>query len=231
MDLRYIKKLNVENDQPSKIISIKKNDEDYLPINNFNNYYTFDKNNKYSIQLNFQKIDENYLLYKVKLIEFSENNIELLNESNTRIYNETDIDKFILFNFSNFSKIKVSQKKGLSIFNKAIINETQYKIFPLEIQNIEFEKLENNNIEIEKANNSDYGVLMISLKEKSTEIEFIFENDKENNKNKKKNKLSTFEIVMITLSCFIFLIIVGVVILLVLRKRRNSRTTEARFKS
>ena len=48
---------------------------------------------------------------------------------------------------------------------------------------------------------------------------------------KKKSKLSTFEIVMITLSCFIFLIIVGVVILLVLRKRRNSRTTEARFKS
>ena len=36
---------------------------------------------------------------------------------------------------------------------------------------------------------------------------------------------------MITLSCFIFLIIVGIVILLVLRKRRNSRTTEARFKS
>ena len=72
---------------------------------------------------------------------------------------------------------------------------------------------------------------MINLKEKNTEIEFIFENDKENNKKKSNNKLSSFEIVLITVSCFIFLIIVGGVILIVLRKRRNSRETEARFKS
>ena len=36
---------------------------------------------------------------------------------------------------------------------------------------------------------------------------------------------------MIVISCFIFLVIVGVVILIILRKRRNSRNTEAKFKS
>ena len=227
----YIKKLNVENDEPSNIVLIKKNDENYIPINKFSNYYTFENNSKYSIQLNFLKMDDNYLLNKVEFIEFSENNIEFIDESNILVYNETDIDKFILFNFNKFSKLKINQKKGSSIFNKAIINETQYNIFPIELQNIDFEKIENNNIEIKKENDDNFGVLMISLKEKDTEIEFKFESDKENNKGKKKSKLSTFEIVMITVSCFIFLVIVGLVILLILRKRRNSRKTEARFKS
>ena len=227
----YIKKINVENGEPSKLISIKKNDEDYIPINILNNYYTFENNNIYSIQLNFQKFDENYLLNKVEFIEFSKNNIEFINQSKVIVYNETDIDKFILFNFNNFSKLKVNQKKGSSIFNKAFINETQFKIFPVEIQNIEFEKIENNNFEIKKENNDDFGVLMISLEEKNTEIEFILENDKENNKDKKKSGLSAFAIVMICISCVIFLLLIGGVIIIVLRKRRNNRKTESRFRS
>ena len=98
------------------------------------------------------------------------------------------------------------------------------------MQNIEFEKVENNNFEIEKKDNGNYGVLMINLKEKNTEIEFILENDQENNKQKSKSK-SAFVIVLIIVSCFIFLLIVAGVIFIVLRKRRNSRKTEARFKS
>ena len=96
------------------------------------------------------------------------------------------------------------------------------------MQNIEFEKIENNSIEIKKEDNDNYGVLMINLKEKNTEIEFILENA---NKKKSKSKLTAFEIVLITVSCFIFLLIVGGVIIIVHRKRRNSRETEARFKS
>ena len=226
----YIKKINVENEGLSKIISIRKNDGNFIPINNFNNYYTFENSNIYSIQLNFQKSGENYLLNKVQFIEFSENNIEYINKSKTIVYNETDIDKFILFNFNKFSNLKVNQKTGSSLFSKAIINETQYAIFPIELQNIEFEKIENNNIEIEKKDNGNYGVLMINLKEKNTEIEFILENDQENNKQKSKSK-SAFVIVLIIVSCFIFLLIVAGVIFIVLRKRRNSRKTEARFKS
>ena len=241
----YIKKINVENEGLSKIISIKKNDGNFIPINNFNNYYTFENSNIYSIQLNFQKSGENYLLNKVQFIEFSENNIEYINKSKTIVYNEnnieyinksktivyneTDIDKFILFNFNKFSNLKVNQKTGSSLFSKAIINETQYAIFPIELQNIEFEKVENNNFEIEKKDNGNYGVLMINLKEKNTEIEFILENDQENNKQKSKSK-SAFVIVLIIVSCFIFLLIVAGVFI-VLRKRRNSRETETRFKS
>ena len=151
------------------------------------------------------------------------------NKSKTIVYNETDIDKFILFNFNEYSKLKVNQINGSSIFNKAIINEAQYSIFPKEIQNIEFEEIENNNLEIKKKDNGNYGVFKIYLKEKNTEIEFILENDQDNNKQKSKSK-SAFVIVLIIVSCFIFLLIVAGVFI-VLRKRRNSRETEARFKS
>ena len=215
LNKNYIKKINIKNGEPSKVISIKNNDDNFKPINS--NYYTFERNNIYSIQLNFQKIDETYLLNGFQFIYFSEANIEYLSESKVKTYNEIDIDKFILFNFNSFSKLKAIKKKGAPIFNKAIINENQYNIFPRELQNIKFEKLDNNNIEIEKQNDVNYGVLMINLNEKVTEIEFKLENDDANNGT---NKLSTFAIVMISISYFIFIVILGVVIRILIKKSK-----------
>ena len=76
LNKNYIKKINIKNGEPSKVISIKKNDDNFKPINS--NYYTFERNNIYSIQLNFQKIDETYLLNGFQFIYFSEANIEYL---------------------------------------------------------------------------------------------------------------------------------------------------------
>ena len=221
----YIKKIiikNNNNDFPSKLLSIKKNKEDNIPI--LNNYYMFEKNNKYSIQFNFEKNDNDYILNELKMIEFSEKNIERLNESIIRIYNETDInldlDKFILFNFNNFTKLKVNQKKGISLFNKAIINETQYNNFPIDIQNIKFEKIDINDIdniiEIKKQDNYNFGILMINFKEKNNEIEFIFENEKE------ETGLFNLNIILIFALGFSLIIIIIIVIIIIKRRKRKS---------
>ena len=50
----YIKKFNVDSDEPSKIVSIKKNNNNFISINNNNKYYTFEEGNTYSIQIKLQ---------------------------------------------------------------------------------------------------------------------------------------------------------------------------------
>ena len=219
----YIKKLNVDSDDPSKIISIKRNTESFISINNNNKYYTFEEGNTYSIQIKLQKLNENYILNRVELNNFSDDNIEYLRQSNIIVYNETGEDKFILFNLKDYSKLQIIQRNGTSIFNIANLTERQYKIFPREIQNIIFEKLENNNIEIKKKDN-EYGLLMINLIKESTEIEFKLEEEDDD------DGLSTFKIVIISISCFLFLVILAIIIIY-LRKRKNNEEIENNFRA
>ena len=121
-------------------------------------------------------------------------------------------------------------KKGKSIFNKAIINEMQYNKFPKDIQNINFEEINsiNNNFEIIKQNDDNYGVLMINLKEKNNEIEFLFRNKENDDESSNSGELSTLHIVLISVSGLIFILIVVLVIIIVIRKKRKSSDFETR---
>ena len=211
----YIEKFDLESGKSSNFISIKKNDGQFIPL--INNYYYFQKNNEYSIQMNFIEEGNNYILNPVKMLQISENNIEYLNSSKNITYKEINKDKFILFNFTTFSKLKINFNIPTFIVHKAFISENQYKIFPSEIEKINFEKIEDNDIEIEKKDNSNYGIVILNLKQ-SSDIQFNFG---------KKGGLTTLHIVLISVGSVLFIgIIIAVIIIVIKKKRKNNIETK-----
>ena len=64
---------------------------------------------------------------------------------------------------------------------------------------------------------------MINIIEKSTEIEFKFEEDNDDG-------LSTFHIAIISISCLLFIVIL-VIIIIYLRKRKNNEEIENNFRA
>ena len=220
----YIKKFDVASDiNASEIISIRKynskdnfvNNEDFEPIKN--NYYYFEKNNNYYIQVKLIKVENHYILNPFKIIEFSQKNIDNIKESKNITYSENNIDKFILLDFGQYSKIKISLIYSTSTINMANITFYQYHIFPKDIQNITFKKSYKNEIEIEKADNNSYVALLINVKQNPTNIEIMFINNNSN----PKNGLSVLAIALISVSCVIFVVIVVVIIIVVIKKKKK----------
>ena len=127
----------------------------------------------------------------------------------------------------------------------ANISISQYEIFPKEIQNIKFEKIELNDIEFKKYNNDSYIALLINLKQNVTSLEITFVKDKssdkedssdsesdrddDDGKQKEPEGLSTLNISLIAVSCVIFVVIVIVVIIII--KKRSAKNNSAKIES
>ena len=88
-----------------------------------------EKSYSYYITINIIKVENKYLLNPVRITEFSKGNIEYLNTSKSLTYNDVNIDKFILLDFTQYLKININLIKGSSTINKALISYRQYKIF------------------------------------------------------------------------------------------------------
>ena len=226
---KYFKKFYIESSNISQYISIKRYnsqnnllyDSDFETLKN--KYYYFENNTNYYIKEEFIKVEKNYILYPFKLIELHQENIKRINKSEIISYNKSDIDKFILLNFGESSKIYLSFINTFSKIEMADINFNQYQNFPKNIQNISFEKIDKNNIEIKKAKDDSYIVLLIDLEENPANISIQFEAKKEEIKSK---GLSTLSIVLISVSCVIFVVIVVVVIIVIKKKKKKDINTQ-----
>ena len=191
------------------------------------------------------KDNNKYILNPFKLIEFPQKNIERINESKNISYTENNTDKFVLLDYGEFSTIKIYFKNSFSEINMANISISQYEIFPKEIQNIKFEKIELNDIELKKYNNDSYIALLINLKQNVTSLEITFVKDKssdkedssdsesdrddDDGKQKEPEGLSTLNISLIAVSCVIFVVIVIVVIIII--KKRSAKNNSAKIES
>ena len=160
----YIKKLNINSKDPSKIISIKKNDNDNINI--LNNYYTFENNNKYIVQLNLIKNQDIYILKEINIQSIPENNIQNL-EIGELIFTDK-IDKFIKINDKEISSFEIINIIGEPHYFIAYINETQYNDFPRNINKIKFNEL--NDMIIKRHANYFYTILILSLNDDKTEL-------------------------------------------------------------
>ena len=210
LDYEYIKKIEIPNINRSdirKIISIKKDDGEYKPLNF--NYFNFETNSKYNIIINLNKKDEyEYTLEKFIIKEFSLDNIQDFSLGK-KTYNNKE-DKFLIINWENYDNIKINIviNNNNTEFYMAKINNNQTKDLYKEFQNMNFEKLENLNIE--KPNDSKYEVLMIELKEKDTEIIFEKKSGEE-----EIDSGSSIPLVYIILGVFASLLIVVALIFII----------------
>ena len=224
----HFKKFVMENDNISELNSIQVNSNSIL-----NNFYYFKKFYDYSIRINFIKkenVNKNaYVANPFKLIELPMDNFEYINKSRNISFNETNIDKFLLFDLGSFTKVTINLYNNTSIIKKAIIDFFQYKFFPEDIHKIKFEKVENNSLEIKKDENVIYGIFSINSFQNSTKMEFIFVNDTSpDNINNGGKGLSTLSIVLISVSGAIFIAVLIIVIIII--KKKTSKNKEIKIK-
>ena len=222
----HFKKFYIESDNITNIISIKKYFGNYKPL--INNYYYFERSYSYTIKINSIKFDNYYIFNQVKLTEFSANNIEKLNTSKNIIFNETNVDKFILLDFTGYSKIIITLINGSSTLQYAKPSLFQYLNFPRDVQNINFEKIQNNSIEIKKKN-SNYMILLAHLNQDLTNIEINFKNEKNTDNDSTgghkdgNDGLSTLNIVLISASGVVFLAIVVILFIVIKKKKAKNK--------
>ena len=224
------KKISIEYinfDEINKIVSIKKNSEEYKSLNF--PYYTFEKGLNYTIIINFNKKEENkFTLEKMKIDDFSLDNIQELKKGNIK-YNDT-IDKFLIVNWTTYENISIITKKNGTRFFISELTEKQSQNLVKEFQNLNFTLL--TNLNIRKPINTNFSVLMIILNEKGTEINFeVNESHQDNNKNDPNSKGTTKILIIILPIVGVILIIILIVIVLKCRKKSNSIDFERQTKN
>ena len=169
-DKDYTKKILLSNKKElNDLILISKNDQNYEKIKF--NYYTFEKNNKYNIIINFNQRDSKInTLEKLSIQSYSLDNIQYISFVD-KIYNDTE-DKFIIIDWCkyNFNNISIQIKKNNPKLLIANINENQSKNINKEFQNIQFTLL--TDLDITKPINYNYSVILIELNENETQIFF-----------------------------------------------------------
>ena len=213
----YIKKIVVENtdfNDINKIVSVNKNNEGDKDINF--NYYTFEKDTKYTVTIKFTQKDDKYGLEKVNIISFSTENIKDISKGNIT-YNDIN-DKFIIIEWNKISdNILISNKDNDAKF---YISKLSSKNLVKEFQNLNFNKLDDLNVT--KPEKTNYSVLMIQLSKARTEINFDYEIKTEPNPdNKSDNKFPTVYIVLISVGGLLVLIIVIFLIIRCIKRKQD----------
>ena len=168
LDKDYTKKFVISNynlNTINEIVSIKKNNEEYKDLNF--SYYTFEKYSKYEITIKFHKKDtDNYILEKFNILDYSNMNIEDI-FSNTKKYNDIN-DKFYIINWKKIETVAITIKNKNPVFLLAHISESQSTNLLKNIQNYQFDEIDN--LTISKPEEYYYSILMIELSEYNTEV-------------------------------------------------------------
>ena len=145
----------------------------------------------------------------------------------TITYKEANTDKFILCDFTQTSIFSVKVASGSATINIASVYDYQFSNFPINIDYIKFEKVENNSYEIKKTNPEKiYLILLINLNQSLTTLEIIFD------KNEYKNPF-IWVIILISVSGVVWLAIIIIVIIIVIKKikRKNPEIEVQSFKN
>ena len=173
----FTKKIVISNynfNNINQIVSIKKNNQDSKELKF--NYYTFEKDSKYEITIKSHQTDQIYVFEKVKILDYSSVKAEKI-FSTTRKFDDMN-DKFYIINWKTTDKIVISKLNKNPTFLLANITESQSKNLVKELQNMEFQQLENSdNLEIIKPAKEDYSVLMIELNEVGTQVKIELSNN------------------------------------------------------
>ena len=167
------------------------------------NYYYFEKNNNYSIKVNFIKKNETtYNFEKMFIEDYSSDNIQNFSLGN-KSYNDTN-DIFLIINWEEYDDdilIKINNNNTQFYISEITKNQSENLIE--EFQNIELQKLEN--LTILKPENCSYEVLMIEINENEVEIEFEVKPPKkdpqDNQDNNNNNSDETLKIIIICSIC------------------------------
>ena len=139
----------------------------------FNNqFYYFEQEKKYKINIEFlESIEDEYSTYYLQLIHI-ENNFEELSFG-TKNYENIDY-ALLKINYKNTPKIIFEPSKDETLFFIAYISDSDYNIFPQKIQELEFQEI--TDLQTVKPNNFDYAILLIYFYENyliETSVEFI----------------------------------------------------------
>ena len=216
----YIEKISIEN---IDLVQINNNNNGYKSLNF--PYYTFEKNTKYSIQIKFNKKQNNkYTLENIKFSHFIKDNILLINNK-TYTFDDTE-DKFLIIEWKSYENIQITSKKNNPKFFISELTESQSKNLIKEFQNLNFIILKDFNII--KPSNSDYSVLMIQLGQKGTEINFNIKgkekdnsdsdgNDINEKNDEKKEKKSSNSVVYVTSFSLMSSIIIIVILIFIIK--------------
>ena len=210
-DKDYIKKISISNidfSNISEIISIKKDNEENKNLTF--QYYTFEKNSEYIVNIRFTKKDENiYILEKVNIIDILDFSSKYIKQISSDIscysnkYNNIK-DEFLIINWKNIKKIRISKNKE-PLFLLADIKENESKNITKEFQNINFNKLIK--LDIPKPENFNYSLLVMEILEPETLINICTELRKDD------ERISAGKIFFIILSgLFLVLIIIFIII-------------------
>jgi hypothetical protein len=215
----YIKKIEIANinfDEINKIVSINKNNEEYKTLNFA--YFTFEKDNNYSVIINFNKKGENKFTFeKTNIKSFSSDNIKDFALGSIMYDNEDD--KFLIIDWEKYKKnIKITTEGNNVKFLVSNLNEDQKNNLIKEFQNLKFSRLENLNII--RPENTKYSVLLIELNQKETKIKF-----------EEDSSMPTLYIVLIAVVGCILLLILLLIIFIIIRhckkKNKNDITRES----
>ena len=219
----YIKKISIGNhdfDELKEIISINENNTEYKPLNF--NYFIFEKNSNYTVNINFNQKGGNSILEKIIIKDFSNEYIQELSKGD-KIYEDLN-DRFLIINWANLEGVEVIVKKNNPRFLLSEITEEQSKNLEKEFQNINFKKLDSLNLNITKPNNTNYSILMVELFEPGTEISFKLKNDKidDSSDDDDDGGISTLAVVLISIFGVLLLIIIIFFVLRYFRTKKDN---------
>ena len=205
----YIKKIKIENvfcNEINDIISINNNGTEFKNLSF--NYYLFENNSYYNINVNFNDKEENkYILKKFSIKDFETKNIQNFSLGNIT-YNDSN-DKFLIINWNNYYRnIIINNKDNNEVkFYISMLNESQINDLVKEFQNIQLKEVKNNIIE--KPENYKYEVLFIEINENEVQLNFEEEKEKKDNN---KNKISIYVILAIIFGIILLIIIIMLII-------------------
>ena len=212
----YYKKIIINNKnflEINKIVSIKKNYEEYKNINF--NYYTFESNTNYELQVKFNKeYNNHYKLESFNIQDFDLNIIQNLTLGK-QIYKDLN-DIFLIINWTNLNNIEIEVKNKNPKFYIAEINKIQPENIAKEFNNIKFEKLEN--LIILKPENITSQVLMIEFDANETQIDF-----KENKDDQNDEGFFNLKNILIISAGVVFLFIILIVIFCIIRHIKRKK--------
>ena len=165
LDKDYTKKISIGNydfREINKIVSINKNNEGDKALNF--NYFTFEKNSIYNITIKFIKKNDNYILEKVNLLEFSADEIEKIKLGKNTYENIED--KLLIINWEN-DKLVIKKERNEALFFLSDLTDNQVNNIIKESQNLQFNKLKD--LSIKKTSKINYSLLLVKLYDKGTQ--------------------------------------------------------------
>ena len=156
----YIKEIDVLDDNP---LLISENGSEYREVKN--KFLYLQKNTNYTFKLEFIKIISDIEYYSTSLLitDFDPNLIKIEDLSfGVKFFNNKE-KYFIKINFNENNNLYIKRYGlDLNFYISYLENEVQYNNFPVNIQNLKFEEIQDT--KIEKPENYNYMILLVESK-------------------------------------------------------------------